>query len=416
MENQLGRIMLLMQQNRLNDAETMLKDLLREHPNNTTLLGMLAEVNLRQDKVALAHGIITSAIGLAPDQSHLYLVKAFIELKYDKYDVAEADLKHAIEYDPASDQAFALWANIKLVRKQYEDSLNLANKALEIDATNKLALNVRSTALLKLGRSEESSETIEGALSEDPHDAFTHATYGWNLLEKGSHNKALDHFREALRIDPNLRTAQEGMAEALKAKSFVYRMFLKYSFWLGKMSQNYQWGFIIGLYLAYRFIGWWADNSPEMQPFLYPLLVVLAIVAFSTWVINPISNLFLRLNPYGKHLLNKKEKMSSNFVGISFAIFILGLLLYLINSDMRFLPVAAFGFAMMLPLGVMFAPTKQKNSLIYYTIAMCAVGIMSIMNTFQTGEIFSMYSTIFTIGFIGFQWVANFLIIRQSNV
>ena len=90
-------------------------------------------------------------------------------------------------------------ANFKLSRKKYEEALEIANEALEIDAENILALNTRSTSLLKLNRKEESFETIEGALREDPNNAYTHANFGWGLLEKGDHKKALEHFREALK-------------------------------------------------------------------------------------------------------------------------------------------------------------------------------------------------------------------------
>ncbi|MCH5600269.1 hypothetical protein [Niabella ginsengisoli] len=62
----------------------------------------------------------------------------------------------------------------------------MADKALEIDAENLLGLNMRSSALVKLNRKEESFETIEGALRNDPNNAYTHANYGWGLLENGN--------------------------------------------------------------------------------------------------------------------------------------------------------------------------------------------------------------------------------------
>ena len=40
---------------------------------------------------------------------------------------------------------------------------------------------------------------------------------------------------------------------------------------------------------------------------------------------------------------------------------------------------------------------------------------MCIRDSFNTGEIFNPMSTIFLIGFVAFQWIANFLLIKQSN-
>ena len=108
--------------------------------------------------------------------------------------------------------------------------------------------------------------------------------------------------------------------------------------------------------------------------------------------------------------------MSSNFVGLSFLIFVAGVACYFILGDDKFLVVAAFGFAMMLPYGVMFSESKYKYVLITYTVVMTVLGIGVIAKTFSTGEIFNELTPIFIFGFIIFQWVANFLIIKENNV
>lgn len=147
-----------------------------------------------------------------------------------------------------------------------------------------------------------------------------------------------------------------------------------------------------------------------------PLLhSVLAFVAFSTWIINPISNLFLRFNTYGQFLLDKKEKMSSSFVAGALLTFVVGLFAYFILSDEKFLPIAVFGFAMMLPFSVMFSDSKPKNALLIYSIAMAVVGIIAIGQTFLTGELFNVVTVVFIFGFVAFQWIANYLLIKESN-
>ena len=293
--------------------------------------------------------------------------------------------------------------------------MEAADRALEIDAENLLALNMRSTALNKLDRSEESFDTIAGALREDPNNAFTHANYGWGLLERGDHKKALGHFKEALRANPNMAYAQSGLLEAVKATNPAYKLFLKYSFWMGNMSSRYQWGVIIGFYFGFRLLRSLAQSNEALRPFLIPIIILMVILAFSTWIIAPISNLFLRFNKYGKLLLDEKEKMSSNLVAVSLLLMLTGLAVYLITADERFVPIAVFGFAMIVPLGVMFSPTKYKNVLLIYTIAMAIVGIASIAITFSTNNIFTILSPVFIVGFIAFQWGANFLIIREDN-
>jgi tetratricopeptide (TPR) repeat protein len=415
-DNRLSKVEILIRQKKFADAEKILSNLLTEDANNIHFLSLLAEVNLQQDEFYKAGNIIDNAIGLSPDTSHLFYIKSRIAIQQDKLSDAEKNINQAIELDPYDADYFALLANIKLGRKQFEEALETANRALEIDAENLLALNTRSTALNKLNRSDESFETIEGALREDPNNAYTHANYGWGLLEKGDHKKALEHFKEALSNDPTFDYAQSGMLEALKATNPIYRVFLKYSFFMSNLTAKYQWGVIIGFYIGFKVLRTVAKNNETLQPYLVPLIVALAFIAFSTWVIAPISNLFLRLNKYGQLLLDKNEKISSNFVAVSLALFMVGLLLYFISSDEKMLTISVFGFAMMLPLGTMFSLSKNKYGLLIYTIALAVIGLIAIGLTFSKGELFNFMTVVFILGFVGFQWAANYMLIKEDNL
>ncbi|TCC92122.1 tetratricopeptide repeat protein [Pedobacter frigiditerrae] len=414
-DNLLLKVEILIQQNKFAEAEKILKNLLSEDSNNVHFLALLAEVNLQQDKFDSATSIINNAISLAPDHPHLFYIKARIAIQQDDYDNAEENIKQSIELDPFDADYFALLANLKLSRKQYDEALDFANKALEIDAENILGLNTRSSALLKLDKAEESFETIEGALREDPNNAYTHANYGWGLLEKGNHKKALVHFKESLKNDPNFHYAQAGMMEALKASNPIYKLFLQYSFWMSNMTAKYQWVFIIGFYAGIRVLRALANNNETLQPYLTPIIIALSLVAFSTWIMNPIGNLFLRFNTYGNLLLDKNEKASSNFVAASAGIFLVGVLLYFLFKEDKFLSLTFFGFAMMLPFSLMFSPSKYKNAFLIYAIIMAILGTLAIAVAFLTGVLFNLLSVIFAVGFIGFQWIANFLMIKENN-
>ncbi|MXV16785.1 tetratricopeptide repeat protein [Hufsiella ginkgonis] len=411
--NEIAKIEILIHQKRHAEAEGILKNLLGQDPDNVHYLALLAEVNLQRDDAETAGKLIDSAIGLAPDEPWLFYIRSRVALLADRYDDADEAIQQAIALDPGSAGYFALRAMIKLNRKRYDEALSLADHALSLDAENVLALNTRSTALVKLNRKEEAFTTIEGALREDPENAYTHTNYGWGLLEKGDSKKALVHFREALKSDPNFHFAKAGMAEALKANNPFYRLFLQYSFWIGNLTAKYQWGVIIGFYLLTRILRGVAESSEALRPYLLPVVLLFSFVAFSTWVITPLSNLFLRLNPFGRYLLTAREIMSSNFVGISVLVFLTGLLLYLFAGGDQYLAITAFGFVMMVPLSTMFAPSKQKYALVIYAIGMAVVGLAAIITVIVTGELFNLYSAIFLFGFIVFQWVSNFLVIRN---
>ncbi len=411
----ISKVEILIQQNRFAEAEKMLGNLLTDEPNNMYYLALFSEVNLQQEKFDTAKSVIESAIGIWPDSAYLFYIKSRIAIQQDNLNSAEKDINEAIALDPYDADFYALLANIKLARKQFEQALQTADMALAIDAENLLALNTRSTALNKLNRSEESFKTIEGALREDPNNAYTHANYGWGLLEQGDHKKALQHFKEALTNNPNSMHAQAGMLEAIKAANPVYKLFLKYAFWMSNLTSRYQWVVIIGFYIGYNALRTIARNNESLQPYLTPIIVLMAVVAFSTWVINPISNLFLRFNPYGQLLLDKKEKLSSTLVAVSLAICIAALLSYFITSNEKMLLVAGFGFAMMVPLSRLFSSTKNEKVILAYTVVLGIVGATSILIAFTSGEVFNTLTGIFILGFMAFQWVANYLSIKNGE-
>lgn len=409
------RAQVLMQQNRFKEAGTILRGLLQQEPDNVVVLALLSQVKLEQNNIPEAEQLINNAIGLRPDHDYLYYVKAIIARHADKWEEAETSIQHAVDLNPQGADYFALWASVKLVKKQYKDALELADEALSLDPENILALNIRSTALLKLNRKEDSFSTIEGALAHDPTNAATHTNYGWGLLEKGDPKKALEHFKEALKTNPDLREAREGMAEALKARYLFYRLFLRYAFFMSNLTSKYQWGVILGFYLISRLLNGLARTNPAWQPVLMPIIVLFALIAFSTWVFTPVSNLFLLLNPYGKYLLDRESRISSNAVGISLLICVTGLISYIVFSAPAWLVVAGFGFAMMVPLGSLFAIPKHKTVLIVYTAAMALLGALGIYATFSTGEPFNLFTTLFLFGFIAYQWLANILRSRQGS-
>ncbi len=415
MDNLIARAELLIQQKRSKEAREILLQVLKDNPKNPHVLAMLSQVEMQEENHERALELLDDAIAMTPDNDLLFYLKAVAWVELDKNKLAEESMREAIRINPSEPEYFGLLSTLKTNGKQYEEGLTLAEQGLALDAKNTFCLNARGRALVKLGRSEESFQAMDGALNEDPHDAFTHANFGWVELEKGDHKKALGHFREALRINPTMQYAQGGMMEALKARYWLYRMFLSYTFWMSNLTARYQWGVIIGFYVGFRVLRSVSDSSPSLAPILQPILILLAVMAFSTWITTPISNLFLSLNAFGKHLLSKKEKLSSNLVGVSVLTALAGLVSYLIHGDNTSLAVLFLGVGLMVPFSVIFASSKNKYFLPAYSIIMALVGLRGVLETLWTGELHTLYSTVFIFCFIGFQWIANFVIIKENN-
>lgn len=410
-EQLMERASLLFEQQRYKEAEKNVMEVLAIEPDNMMCLNLLAEIKIQKEEYDSALTIINNAIGFVPDYDVLYHTKARILLNQNKIKLALEAAKEALTLDSYDANNHALVGLILNQNKQFEEALNAANEALEIDGSHVLALNVRSTALLKLNRKEDSFNTIEGALNEDPNNSYTHANFGWGLLEKGETDKALVHFKESLKNDPNSEFAQAGMSEALKSKYLVYKWFLKYSFWMSNLTSKNQWAFIIGFYISFRILRNISDSNEALQPYLIPVLVLLAIFAFSTWIMQPLSNLLFRLNKYGKHLLTRDEIRSSNLVGISIIVLFLGLITMLSHNNIG-VALTVFGFTMMIPLSRIY--DKPTYFFLFYGIGMLIIGMIALLLVFTRDELFNTFSVIYLVGFIAFQWLANYFSIKTN--
>ncbi len=410
---QLERAQQLVNQQRYKDAETELRSVLASDPNNTLALALFAICLSELDKQQEALQVIQNAIGREPDNDYLLYLQSLFYFKADNMKEAEKFIRNAIAYDPHNADYFGLLAAIKINQKEWNEALEYANKGLESDPDNLQCLNTRSTALYKLDKKDEAYSTIQEALNKNPENEFTHTNLGWSLLEKGDHKKALEHFREALKINPNYSYAKAGLVEGLKARYWFYRIFLKYAFWISNFKGQAQWAIIIGLYIGVQVLGSIAKENPGLGLLLNPIIYLYMAFALSTWIITPLSNLFLRLNVYGRYALTNEETASSNYVGIAFALSILGFVAALFTGNFLFVMLGFYGIAMMIPLSSMYHPRKQSNRaiLITYTAALAVIGVV-VMYLFATTGKTGNLSDVFIFGVLIYQWVANALIMR----
>ncbi|MFL5751901.1 MAG: tetratricopeptide repeat protein [Bacteroidia bacterium] len=408
------RAQVLIEQNRHREALKELSLALAEEPNNAFVLYLMSYCHLQDDNITEAEAMIKAAISLEPDEDVFLGQLARVQIHKEDYTDAEKTIRSAIAFEPFKADHWGVLSFIKINQKKYEEGLEAANKGLEVESDNLFCLNQRSTALIKLNRKEEAFETLQGTLEEDPENSYTHANYGWAELEKGNHKKALEHFREALKLDSMNAYAKSGMVEALKSKYWFYRVFLKYSFWASNLSAQAQWGLIIGLYILRQFSGRLANGDSAIAYAAEVFNILYLVFVLSTWLIEPLSNLLLRLNVYGRYALSEEAKKSSTFVGLSLLTGLSGFLLYLVYPHEFLLVIGFVAVGCALPLSSMYKPRKEKakRTMKYYAVSMIAVGLLAVVFTILTGNSGNAFSILFGIGFFVHGWVLNAMVIK----
>jgi len=417
MENRnLVQAELLISHHRYKDAEELLRLEISQNMENAMAFSMLAAVLAYQERAQEGLPAVQRAISLEPDNPYHFYIHSIVLERLKRYEQGIQELRKAIRLDPLQAHYYGHLSNLHIHLKDWKDALDAANKGLELDPQNALCSNMRALALTQMGRRTEASQTIDGLLNRDPENAVSHSNQGWTYLHKGEPKQALIHFREALRLQPGLDWARSGMLEALKARNIIYRGILAYYLWISRFKRNTQWGLIIGAYIGIRIIRAVASSNPALEPWLSPIVTAYIIFAFSTWVASPLFNLFLMLDPFGRMVLNDRERMTGRWVGGTI-LAALGLWISGLAFEMSSLKAAAFGaFIMILPLsGLAHARTrKTQMALGGYVLGLFAAGLLWFATAMLgKDDLAGTFSTLFIFGWIFNGWVANYLIGRE---
>jgi len=349
---------------------------------------------------SLSNGLLEEA----PDNPNVFFLKSQIALHQDRDKEALSYINEALGINPYDADYFGLKGAILLQLKKYEEGLVAINEGLAIDPKNNFCLNTRAQLLTKLDRKQEAAHTIEDILLDNPEESYSHANVGWVALESNQLDKALSHFKEALRYDPNFEYAREGMSKALKAKNLIYRSYLKYEFWIAKQSSKNQWVFIIGIYIAYR-IGIKALNASGLTFLAIPLIFLYLFFALGSWIMEPMSNTILSFNAYGKYLLSEKQKWSGYLFGLLLITAILSTTVFYLTTYSYFLVLAIACAAALIPLPRAFLQYSSKAR--YFGIG---VGVLLLLIGVFGILIIPNATTLITaciLIMIAYTWVAN---------
>ncbi len=397
------RARLLLEQGRVTDAVQQLRNALQQDPDNDDALALLARCLYQQKDINGGIAAIEKAIAIDPENGYYFYLKAFGYYRLHDHPAALDTLQQSISLAPYFAESYGLMAYVFLDEKEFKKALAKANEGLAIDPENITCLNVRSIALNKMKLTAEAIQTMEYALAQDPDNELTHSTVGWNYLEKGKHKIAVNHFREALRIDPNYHNAKDGLKESLKSKIAPYRWLLQYSFWINNKAKKVRWVIPVALYLIVRVTATAFNQNKSTENIAGFIVALYLIFVITSWLINPIANLFLLFHKDGKHALDTTEKYTAITVVSSL---IAGCILFIVamalpkGQDELFtgLMIAGFAFcAVALPLGKLQYPlsfngygTQNKISLILVGLALITISLAFIYSpaAIATGVVF----------------------------
>jgi tetratricopeptide (TPR) repeat protein len=421
MNQNLERALLLYGQSRHELAEDELRQALAAEPDNAYAHALLGLCLAHREKFDDATAETQQAIHLAPDFSFAHYAHAHVMFDRNRFSEALTAINEAIRLDPQDADYFSVLANIHLNERRWRDALNAAEQGLQFNPEHVGCTNLRAMAMVRLGRKSEAGRTIDAALAKNPDNAFTHANQGWTLLHKGDAKKAAEHFREALRLDPQNDWARQGIIEALKAQNFIYAIMLKYFLWMSRFSRRGQWGILLAGYFGNRILGIVAQSNPDLAPWILPLRILYVVFALMTWMAYPFFNLLLRLNKFGRLVLSREQTVATNWFGLCLLLALAGLAACFVKgfAGPWILFATVFGF-LLLPVSGIFKCHSgwPRNVMALLTIMLALLGISGVVMRFSASAQSEAASTLvglFVLGIIASTWIVNLLIIQRPK-
>jgi hypothetical protein len=236
-------------------------------------------------------------------------------------------------------------------------------------------------ALNKLGRAAEARAAIESALVRDPLNAVTHANHGWACLQKGDTSQALEHFREALRLDAEFAMARHGIVECMKTRYLVYRVLLRFMLWMAGLSKPWQWALILGGAVAYLVLLFLVEKDFVPARLVWPVLIIYLAFGVLTWIADPLFNLLLRFDRFGRLALSPGQLAATNWIGACLLGAILGVLVAVfVGWPPAWLAAALCGLLVVPLTGVFNCPPGwARRAMSIYTIVVAVLGIVGVV-------------------------------------
>jgi len=414
----LERGQLLLQQGRIEMAKKELRLELNQNPSNAYAMGLLGFCHSTEKDHKNATQLIESAIGLEPNNPYLFYLQAKIYLLANRLEDAIAAADQGLLLNPNGAEFFLIKGSIALNLDQWEAALKYAEFGLESDPEHVDLINLRARSLIQLNRRKEAEATLDYALHKSPENPLAHTNKGWVAIENDNYDEAVTHFREALRLAPTFNFAKTGLKEAIKGKNIVYRQILKFFLWTNKMNDKGRWKFMIGAYVIYIIFIKLAESYPSLAPFFYPFILFYIIWAFSSWIAQPFSNLFLRLHPLGKLALSDDEKLASTIIGIFLGIGIIFCLLFFLTNSLLWIALGIWFIIMLIPIGGTFMMEKESKPRKYLTIYGATIGSFGL--AFIGLDLFTNIQAMpfvyaFALGIFFYGFVANYLVMKAAK-
>jgi hypothetical protein len=138
---------------------------------------------------------------------------------------------------------------------------------------------------------------------------------------------------------------------------------------------------------------------------------VLFFLIYLSWIINPISNLILKFDPFGKYLLTKDEDKAVNIVSAGLVLGILFLVAAAFTESTVLFYLSFVSFTLIIPFSNYYDSEDHEKTprFLYYCYILAGLAAISFLCYFINSNIATGFGVAYLIGVVAYTWVKPFL-------
>ncbi|MBX9725538.1 MAG: tetratricopeptide repeat protein, partial [Candidatus Obscuribacterales bacterium] len=284
-----------------------------------------------------------NAVSLDPQDGFSFYALARCHLHKAEFIEAEVAIDEALELEPFDESYLWLLALVQSHIGEFKEAKETLDRALECNPEHASSHSLRAYVLNRLDEKIESDKSSQLALSLTPDDAWSHNFRGWALIERKAYHEAMPHFREALRIDPTLSLARDGLIMTAPSQHWLFKLHLK--------LKNKSMFLIIPAWLIANFVLHVSSDHKSISALLaiylswFGLLSYLLVLFLpDSFISGPVLRFLLQFEQDGRYILSDEERRQNNHLVLFIVAIVASLALAIINQFWWPLGIALFMF------------------------------------------------------------------------
>jgi len=215
-------------QGKLDQAESIYKEILKVQPDNTTIyynLGIICQDQQRSDEAVFYY---KETLKINPNLADAYFNIAGILYSKGLFDDAISNYQRALELDPASADICNNLGSVFKAKGQHKEAITYFQRALRADPNYDKAYNNLGIAFIDDGQPDKAISCFEKALQLNPQFVDARNNLAKAILnmaisfhDKGNHEQALTYYQKTLEINPILPEAYYNLGNFYREKRLL---------------------------------------------------------------------------------------------------------------------------------------------------------------------------------------------------